>query len=49
MTGRTSSSQEADIPVGSPDVVVLAVAQWVWIGLIFAVVAVGVVALARRA
>ena len=29
--------------------VVLAVAQWVWIGLIFAVVAVGVVALARRA
>jgi hypothetical protein len=30
-------------------VVVLAVAQWVWIGLIFAVVAFGVVALARRA
>jgi hypothetical protein len=49
MTGRTTSSQEADITVGSPAVVVLAVAQWVWIGLIFAVVAVGVVALARRA
>jgi hypothetical protein len=49
MTGRTSSSQEADISVVSRDVVVLAVAQWVWIGLIFAVVALGVVALARRA
>jgi hypothetical protein len=30
-------------------VVVIALAQWLWIGLIFAVVAVGVVALARRA
>ena len=49
MTGRSTSSQEADIPVGSREVVVLAVAQWVWIGLIFAVVAVGVVVLARRA
>jgi hypothetical protein len=49
MTGRSSSSQDADISVGCRDVVVLAVAQWVWIGLIFAVVAVGVVALARRA
>ena len=49
MTGRTSSSQQDDIPVVSRDVVVLAVAQWVWIGLIFAVVAFGVVALARRA
>jgi hypothetical protein len=49
MTGRSSSSQQADISVGSTDVVVLAVAQWVWIGLIFAVVALGVVALARRA
>jgi hypothetical protein len=49
MTGRSSSSQDADIPVVSRDVVVLAVAQWVWIGLIFAVVALGVVALARRA
>jgi hypothetical protein len=49
MTGRSSSSQEGDIPVGSADVVVFAVAQWVWIGVIFAVVAVGVVALARRA
>ena len=49
MTGRSTSSQEADIPVVSREVVVLAVAQWVWIGLIFAVVAVGVVALARRA
>ena len=49
MTGRSSSSQDADKSVGSRDVIVLAVAQWVWIGLIFAVVAVGVVALARRA
>ena len=49
MTGPSSSSQEADIRVGSIDVVVLAVAQWVWFGVIFAVVAVGVVALARRA
>jgi hypothetical protein len=49
MTGRSTSSQEANIPVASRDVVVLAVAQWVWIGLIFAVVALGVVALARRA
>jgi hypothetical protein len=49
MTGRSSSSQEADIRVVSRDVVVLAVAQWVWIGLIFGVVALGVVALARRA
>jgi hypothetical protein len=30
-------------------VVVIALAQWLWIGLIFAVVALGVVALARRA
>jgi len=30
-------------------VVVIALAQWVWIGLIFALVALGVVALARRA
>jgi hypothetical protein len=30
-------------------VVVLAVAQWVWIGVIFAVVTLGVIALARRA
>jgi hypothetical protein len=30
-------------------VVLLAVAQWVWFGVIFAVVAVGVVALSRRA
>jgi hypothetical protein len=49
MTGRSTSSQEADIHVVSRDVVVFAVAQWVWIGLIFAVVALGVVALARRA
>jgi hypothetical protein len=28
---------------------VLAVAEWVWVGVIFAVVAVGVIALARRA
>ena len=49
MTGRSTSSQEGDIHVASRDVVVLAVAQWVWIGLIFAVVALGVVALARRA
>jgi hypothetical protein len=49
MTGRSSSSQEGDRSVGSGDVVVLAVAQWVWIGLIFAVVALGVFALARRA
>ena len=49
MTGRSSRSQEADIPVVSRAVIVLAVAQWVWIGLIFAVVALGVVALARRA
>jgi hypothetical protein len=49
MTGHTSSSQEGDISVVSRDVLVLAVAQWVWIGLIFAVVALGVVALARRA
>jgi hypothetical protein len=49
MTGRSTSSQEGDIHVGSRDVVVFAVAQWVWIGLIFAVVALGVVALARRA
>ena len=49
MTGRSSSSQEGDIPVVSRHVVVLAVAQWVWIGLIFVVVALGVVALARRA
>ena len=49
MTGRSTSSQEADISIGSREVVVLAVAQWVWIGLIFAVVAVGVVVLARRA
>jgi hypothetical protein len=49
MTGPSSSSQNADISLPSSDVVVLAVAQWVWIGLIFAVVALGVVALARRA
>jgi hypothetical protein len=49
MTGRSTRGQEADIHVGSRDVVVLAVAQWVWIGLIFAVVALGVVVLARRA
>jgi len=49
MTGRSTRSQQGDIPVGSRAVVVLAVAQWVWIGLIFAVVALGVVALARRA
>jgi hypothetical protein len=30
-------------------VLLLAVAEWVWIGVIFAVVAVGVFALARRA
>jgi hypothetical protein len=30
-------------------VLLLAVAEWVWVGVIFAVVAVGVVALARRA
>ncbi len=48
MTGRTTSSQEVNIAISSRDVVVLAVAQWVWIGLIFAVVAVGVVALARH-
>jgi hypothetical protein len=28
---------------------VLAVAEWVWVGVIFAVVALGVIALARRA
>jgi hypothetical protein len=30
-------------------VFLLAVAEWVWVGVIFAVVALGVVALARRA
>ena len=49
MTGPSSSSQHDDISIASHDVLILAVAQWVWIGLIFAAVAVGVIALARRA
>jgi hypothetical protein len=49
MTGPSTSSQEPDISIASRDVVVLAVAQWVWFGVIFAVVALGVFALARRA
>lgn len=49
MTEHSARGQQGDIPVVSCGVVVLAVAQWVWISLIFAVVAFGVVALARRA
>jgi hypothetical protein len=43
------SGQDAYIRVPSAVVLVLAVAEWVWVGVIFAVVALGVIALARRA
>jgi hypothetical protein len=43
------SGQDAYIRVPSAVVFVLAVADWVWVGVIFAVVALGVIALARRA
>jgi hypothetical protein len=49
LTTRSASGQDANRCVPSSVVLVLAVAEWVWVGVIFAAVALGVIALARRA
>lgn len=48
-TERSASFHARAAPVALLAVVLVAVAQWVWFGLIFAVVLLGVAALARRA